>query len=153
MTYHHNIRQYRPLKSARLWTDRIFLSLLLLTASATAIYNLSGLNLLFALPVLVVIAALAMLVSSRQKVSFIEITDGTLSYLDTSRGEMVSVPVHDITHISTRFCQLNVHTADCIHTLNLDIVRNEKTRWEIKEMIREIARQGAEFKGLGKEVA
>ena len=153
MIYHHNITQYRPLKSVRLWTDRILLSILLITASAIALYNLSGLNLLIALPVVLAIAALAMLVSSRQKVSFIDITDGTLSYLNTNSGEMVSVPVHDITHISTRFCQLNIHTADCIHTLNLDIVRNEKTRWEIKEMIREIARQGGDVRGLGKEVA
>lgn len=143
MTYHHNITQYRPLKSVRLWTDRILLSILLITASAIALYNLSGLNLLIALPVLLAIAALPMLVGSRQKVSFIDITDGTLSYLDTNSGEMVSVPVHNITHISTRFCQLNVHTADCTHTLNLGLIRNEKTRWEIKEMIKEIAKKGS----------
>lgn len=153
MTYHHNITQYRPLKSVRFWTDRVFLSILLVTASAIALYTISGLNLLFALPVLSAIGALAMLVSSRQKVSFIDITDGTLSYLNTGSGEMVSVPVHEITHTSTRFCQLNVHTADCIHILNLDLVRNEKTRWEIKEIIKEVARQGSDGRSLKKEVA
>ena len=142
MTYHHNITQYRSLKNNRLWTDRIFLSLMLLSTSAIAFYNSDEINVLYALPILAVITAVIMVIGSRRKVSFVEITDGTLSYLDTGKGEMVSVPVHEITHISTRFCQLNVHTTECIHTLNLDMVRNEKTRWEIKEMIREIAKQG-----------
>ncbi|WP_411275032.1 hypothetical protein [Daejeonella sp.] len=141
MTYHHNITQYRSLRNTRLWTERIFLSLLILSTSAIAWYNSTALNLYYALPGLVFIIVIAMLVIRRRRISFIDITDGTLSYLDTDKGEMVSVPVHDITHISTRFCQLNVHTSECIHTLNLDMVRNEKTRWEIKEMIRQSARQ------------
>ncbi len=142
MTYHHNIPPHPSLKNTKIWMDRIIISFLLLSTIVAAFYNSAELNLLFTLPALALIIVLAVLVNRRHKISFVEITDGTLSYLNTEKGEMVSVPVHEITHISTRFCQLNVHTAEEIHTLNLDMVRNEKTRWEIKEMIREIARQG-----------
>jgi hypothetical protein len=96
--------------------------------------------------------AIIMLVTRRHKVPFVEIVDGTISYFDSSRGEMVSVQVHEITHISTRFCQLDVHTAENIHSLNLGLVRNEKTRWEIKEMIREMARRAPEYGSLRSEV-
>ncbi len=85
---------------------------------------------------IVVFSAMALLVKRRHKVPFVEIAEGTLSYFDTGKGEMVSVPIEEITHISTRFCELNVHTAENIHSLNLDLIRSEKARWEIKEMIR-----------------
>ena len=142
MTYHHNITPHPSLKNTKIWMDRIILSLLLLSTIVAAFYNSAEFNLFFTMPALALIIVLAVLVNRRHKISFVDIKDGTLSYLNTDNGKMVSVPVHDITHISTRFCQLNVHTAEGIHTLNLDMVRNEKTRWEIKEMIREIARQG-----------
>ena len=152
MTYHYNITKYRSLKDTRLWTDRIFLSTMILTTIAILYYNSSAFNILFALP-LIVITSIIMLMNSRQKVLFVDITDGTLSFLDTGKGEMVSVPIHDITHISTKFCQLNVHTLESTHSLNLGLIRNEKTRWEIKEMIRKIARQAPEYRNHPKVVA
>ena len=145
MTYHYNITRYRSLKDARLWTDRIFLSLLLLTTAVITFYNSTVLNLIIGI-VFIMLLAIVMLVTRRHKVPFVEIVDSTLNYFDTNKGEMVSVQVHEITHISTRFCQLDVHTAENIHSLNLGLVRNEKTRWEIKEMIREMARRAPEYK-------
>ncbi len=141
MTYHYNITRNRSLKGARLWTDRIFLSLLLLTTLVIAYYNSTELNLMIAVCCIIVFAGAAILITRRQKVPFVEIADGTLSYFDTGKGEMISVPVHDITHISTRFCELNVHTAEHTHSLNLDLIRSERARWEIKEMIREMTRR------------
>ncbi len=146
MTYHYNITRNRSMKGARLWTDRIFLSLLLLTTFVIAYFNSTELNLMVAVSCVVVFAVIALLITKRQKMPFVEISNGTLSYFDTGRGEMVSVPVQDITHISTRFCELNVHTSDTIHSVNLDLIRSEKARWEIKEMIREMTRRAPEFR-------
>ncbi|MEJ7694205.1 hypothetical protein [Daejeonella sp.] len=141
MTYHYNITRNRSLKGARLWTDRIFLSLLLLSTFVIAYYNSTELNLMIAISCIVLFAVIALFITRRHKVTFVEIADGTLSYFDTAKGEMVSVPVQDITHISTRFCELNVHTAENTHSLNLDLIRSEKARWEVKEMIREMTRR------------
>ena len=145
MTYHYNITRYRSVKDARLWTDRIFLSLLLLATLVIAFYNATPLNLTIAVVCIIFLAAV-MLITRRHKVPFVEIVNGNISYFDSGKGEMVTVPVHDITHISTRFNQLNVHTAENIHSLNLGLIRNEKARWEIKEMIREMARRAPEYK-------
>lgn len=149
MTYHYNITRNRASKGARLWTDRIFLSLLLLTTFVIAWFNATELNLTIGAICMILFAVAALFIMRRQKVPFVEIANGTLSYFDTTRGEMVSIPVHDITHISTRFCELNVHTADNIHSVNLDLIRSEKARWEIKEMIREMTK-GSQ-RGLGME--
>lgn len=143
MTYHYNITRNRSLKGARLWTDRIFLSLLILTTLVVAYYNSTELNITIALSCIGLFAGIALLFLRRHKVPFVEINNGTFSYFDTGKGEMVSVPVQDITHISTRFCELNVHTAENTHSLNLDLIRSEKARWEIKEMIREMARRAS----------
>ncbi|SKB63564.1 hypothetical protein [Daejeonella lutea] len=140
MTYHYNITKNRASKGARLLTDRIFLSLLLLTTLVITYYNTSEENLLIALTCIVLFAAGALVLSRRQKIPFVEISNGTMTYFDTVKGELISLPVNDITHISTRFCELNVHTANNVHSLNLDLIRSEKARWEIKEMIREMTR-------------
>lgn len=95
---------------------------------------------MIAVSCIVLFAAIAIVLTRRQKMPFVEIANGTFSYFDAGKGEMVSVPVQDITHISTRFCELNVHTAEHTHSLNLDLIRSEKARWEIKEMIREMTR-------------
>lgn len=141
MTYYYNTTRYRSVKNTRLWTDRIFLSVLLLTALTIGFYNSTTINLIIAATCMLFLTALIMLITRRHKVPFVEIADGTLSYFDTAKTQMVSVNVHDITHISTRFCQLDIHTEENTHSLNLGLIRNEKTRWEIKEMIREMARR------------
>ncbi len=151
MTYHYNITRNRSLKGARLWTDRIFLSLLLLTALVIVYYNSTELNSMIAVSCIALFAAAAMLMTRRQKMPFVEIANGTLSYFDAGTGEMTSVPVQDITHVSTRFCELNVHTANHTHSLNLDLIRSEKARWEIKEMIREMTRTPQYRRELGVE--
>ncbi len=153
MTYHYNIMQYRSSKDARLLTDRLVLTILFLCISALILNNPGEYKPTYALPALALITGVAMYMRGRRMVSFLEITDGTLSYLDTEKGEMITIPVNDITFISTRFCRLNVHTSDGIHALNLDLIRKEQTRWEIKEIIRGIARHKVEFLGQEQAVA
>ena len=145
MTYQYNITRYRANSNARLWTDRIFLSLLIVNTLVIVFYNTTTLALIIASGIIVV-GTIVTLLTRRHKVRFVEINDGNLDYFDSGKGEMVSVSLHDITHISTKFCELKLHTNESIHTLNLGLIRNEKARWEIKEVIREMARRAPEFK-------
>jgi hypothetical protein len=149
MTYYYNIKRSSSSKNSRLWTDRIFLSVLLLFTSVIAIYNAPSQYLITGVSGAAVLIAVVMLVTRRPKVPFVEIADGTLRYFDTEKGEMISVHVDEITHISTRFCELNIHTPEHTHKLNLDLIRSEKTRWEIKEMIRDIARRAPQYNVRG----
>jgi hypothetical protein len=75
----------------------------------------------------------------RYIVPFVEIFDGTLNYWNSEKNEMVAVYAKDITHISSKLCELKLHTPDQVHSVNLKMIRNQKTRWEIKEKIREMA--------------
>lgn len=143
MTYQLDITHYRSSNNdARLWKySKIFLSFLFLSTLTVAFYfTFPALSLLNVALGLVFLAGLIKISSKRLRVPFVQIADGTLNYFDPAKGEMISVSAKDITNISTRFCELHVHTHDTIHSLNLGLIRNEKTRWEIKEMIREMAR-------------
>jgi hypothetical protein len=146
MTYQLDITHYRSsTNDARLWMySKIFLSLLFLSTLAVAFYfTFPALSLLNVALGLVFLAGLIKIGSKRLRVPFVQIADGTLNYFDPAKGEMISVCAKEITHISTRFCELQVHTHDTIHSLNLGLIRNEQTRWEIKEMIREMARSSS----------
>jgi len=109
---------------------------MILVIIVAAVYSKTGLNRAIAMSGIIFLAAIVTFITRRQKVPFIEILDGTLTYFDNNKGAMVSIPVGEITHVSSRFCELLLHTADQIHCLNLDLVRSEKSRWEIKDMIR-----------------
>ena len=143
MTYQLHITHYRSSNNdARLWVySKISLSLLFLNTLGVAFFftsaALSLLNVVLSIILLVVVVKL---IIKRLRVPFVQIADGTLNYFNPQNGEMVSVQAKDITHISTRFCELKIHTNENIHSLNLGLIRNEKARWEIKEMIREMVR-------------
>ncbi|MEO8794618.1 MAG: hypothetical protein ABI390_04070 [Daejeonella sp.] len=143
MTYQLHITHYRSSNNdARFWMyAKIFLSLLFLNTLAVAFFfefpALSLLNCILGIAFLVVLGKMS---STRLRVPFVQIADGILNYFNPEEGIMVSVPAKEITSISTRFCELKVHTNEGVHSLNLGLVRKEQTRWEIKEMIREMAR-------------
>lgn len=73
-----------------------------------------------------------------QKIPFVEINNGTLNYFDQESNKIIKISTQDITHISTKFCELSVHTDEKVHVLNLEVIRNETKRWEIKEKIRKL---------------
>ena len=139
MTYQYNINHYRPLSNdVPYWKFSIvFLSLLLLNTLNVAFYFYSValilLNLILSILFLLLIIGLF---RKTQKVPFVEIRNNTLNYFDTENEEIVQVSARDITQISTKLCELRVHTPEKIHIVNLNVIRNEKKRWEIKEKIR-----------------
>ena len=139
MTYQHHINHYRSSDNdARYWMySKVFLSLLFLDTLAVAFYFYSEtLILVNVFLAMVFLSILITLIRRRLKMPFIEIADGTLNYFDTENEEIVKIFAKDITHISTRLCELRIHTNKQVHFVNLKVIRNEKTRWEIKEKIR-----------------
>ena len=139
MTYQYKISLHRSSNSeiANSKFAIVLLSILLLNA-ITVVFYFYSLTLVSISLFLSIIFLTLLLRQFRktQKVSFIEIRDKTLNYFDTEREEIVKVAAQDITHISTKLCELRVHTNERVHLVNLNVIRNEKKRWEIKEKIR-----------------
>ncbi len=141
MTYQHHINHYRSSDNdTRYWMySKIFLSLLFINTFAVAFYFHSAtLILLNVFLGIIFLSIMVNLIRKRIKMPFIEITDGTLNYFDTETEEIVAVCAKDITHITTKLCELRIHTNEQVHLVNLKVIRNEKTRWEIKEEIRKM---------------
>lgn len=141
MTYQHHINHYRSSDNdTRYWMySKIFLSLLFINTFAVAFYFYSAaLILLNVFLGIIFLSIMVNLIRKRIKMPFIEITDGTLNYFDTETEEIVAVCAKDITHITTKLCELRIHTNEQVHLVNLKVIRNEKTRWEIKEEIRKM---------------
>ena len=143
MTYQLNITHYRSdSNDARLLMySMIFLSLLFLNTLGVAfnitVPQLSLVNLVLGLVFLI---ALASQINKRSKVPFVNIHDNTLEYFNPEEGDIISIPSMEILKITTRFNELNIHTENRVHSLNLGLIRQEQTRWELKEMIRQMAR-------------
>ena len=139
MTYQHHINHYRSKENdTRFWMfSKVFLSLLFLNTFVIAFYFYSATLILMNvfLGILFLLVAIN-LFRKRTKMPFIEIADGTLNYFDTENEQIVKVCAKDITHVSTRLCELRIHTSKQVHLVNLKVIRNEQTRWEIKEKIR-----------------
>jgi hypothetical protein len=143
MTYQLHISHYRSdSNDARLLMySTIFLSLLFLNTLGVALDitmpQVSLLNLVLGVVFLIVLAAM---INKRSRVPFVNIHDDMLEYYNPEEGEIISIPSTEITRITTRFNELNIHTNERTHSLNLSLVRKEKTRWELKEMIRQMAK-------------
>lgn len=139
MTYQLHINYYRSSGNDKsYWMySKVFLSLLFLDTLAVTFYfyslTLILVNVCFGLAFL---SILLMIIRKRLRMPFIEITEESLNYFDTENEEIVKVCAKDITHISTRLCELRIHTNEQVHLVNLKVIRNEQTRWEIKEKIR-----------------
>lgn len=145
MTYQLHISHYRSdSNDARLLMySTIFLSLLFLNTLAVAfgvtMPQVSLLNLVLGVVFLIVLAAM---INKRSRIPFVNIHDDTLEYFNPEEGEIISIPSTDITKVTTRFNELNIHTHNRMHSLNLGLIRKEQTRWELKEMIRRMAHEG-----------
>ncbi|HQT22299.1 MAG: hypothetical protein B7X86_02935 [Sphingobacteriales bacterium 17-39-43] len=143
MTYQHKISLHRSLNGeiANSKFAIVLLSILLLNAITVTFYfySLTLFSLSLFLSIIFFILLLRQL-RKTHKVSFIEISNKTLNYFDTDSEEIVKVMAQDITHISTKLCELRIHTNERVHLVNLNVIRNDKKRWEIKEKIRTLCK-------------
>ena len=144
MTYQLHITHYRSdSNDARLLMySTIFLSLLFLNTLGVALdITMPQLSLVNLVLGAVFLIGLATVINKRSKVPFVNIHDDTLEYFSPENEQIISIPSMEITKVTTRFNELNIHTSDRMHSLNLGLIRQEQTRWELKETIRRMARQ------------
>lgn len=139
MTNQYYISYYRSLK-AEVPYLRFSIVLILILALNTIGFNIEDIAIITMNLILGIVLMLILFsyFQKYQKVPFVEINNGILNYFDTERNEIIKINVQDITHINTRFCELRIHTNEKVHILNLDVIRNETKRWEIKEKIRKL---------------
>lgn len=84
-------------------------------------------------------AGLFLLIIKRKQTPFVKIEDRQLQYFCVVKKELVTIPADEIIKVTTQFCELQIHTSSRTHCLNLKHIKEEKQRWEIKEMIRKLA--------------
>ena len=140
MTYKLEIRHYHANSNDARYAT-IFLSLLFLNTLGVALNVtqplLSMVNMILGVVFLIVLLTRIL---KRSKVPFLIIHDNSLEYFCQDAGLIISIPAMEITKITTKFSELNIHTDNREHSLNLGLIRQHKIRWEIKEMIREMVR-------------
>ena len=73
----------------------------------------------------------------------IKVDNRGVEYFSHDEGKLITVHAADIIKITTGFCQLQVHTKDAVHIINMEAIKKEKTRWEVKEMVKQMAKQAA----------
>ncbi len=136
LTYQNNV-----LNLNRLWWSSIlvlsFLVLITLWSSVTelpASFNLSNMALC-----LLFMVAILLVKFKRKQVPFVKIEGQQLQYFCPVKKALVMIPANEITSVTTQFCELQIHTTGRTHCLNMNKVKQEKQRWEIKEMIRKLA--------------
>lgn len=142
MTYHIHVKH----SPAYPLSNRVWLYVWLILAALTLATLVVALE--FAEPLFSIINALfavALIIAiltknyTRQIVTFLKIDNQGIEYFCAEEDRCISIAANEITHITTRFCELNIHTRDKVHSLNMNMIRQEKKRWEIKEMIRQLA--------------
>ena len=75
----------------------------------------------------------------KKPVELFRIEENQLQYFCPIKKETVVIPTHEITKVTTQFCELQIHTYNRTHCLNLKKIKQEQQRWEIKEMIKKFA--------------
>lgn len=69
----------------------------------------------------------------------LKIEDHSIEYFSEERKEMITIATESITDIKTRFCELQILTRDNkIHKIDTSTFKTEQTRWEVKEMIKQL---------------
>ena len=75
----------------------------------------------------------------KKPVELVKIEENQLQYFCPVKKETVIIPTNEITKVTTQFCELQIHTYNRTHCLNLKKIKQEQQRWEIKEMIKKFA--------------
>ena len=75
----------------------------------------------------------------RKQIPFVKIEDNQVQYFCPVKKEVILIPANEITKVSTHFCELQIHTYNRTHCINMNKIKQEQQRWEIKEMIKKLA--------------
>lgn len=122
-----------------LWS-KIFLVCLIAATLLSSVITLPAMFYLSNIAILLLFSAgLFLLIIKRNQTPFVKIEDRQLQYFCVVKKEIVTIPADEIIKVTTQFCELQIHTFNRTHCLNLNHIKEEKQRWEIKEMIRKLA--------------
>lgn len=69
----------------------------------------------------------------------VKVENQQLQYFCPVKKENICIPTSEIVKVTSQFCELQIHTFNRTYCLNLNNIRQEKQRWEIKEMIKKLA--------------
>ena len=142
MTNQLNISQQNTFLSwTKLWfLSKIFLvSLLMLTMFSSFITTFSTVYIFCFGLVILFLLAFFLLKFNRKQTAIVKVENQQLHYFCPVKKEKISIPVLEIMKVTSQFCELQIHTANRTYCLNLNNIKQEKQRWEIKEMIKKLA--------------
>ncbi|RYE22362.1 MAG: hypothetical protein EOP42_24530 [Sphingobacteriaceae bacterium] len=119
--------------------SKIFLVLLFAVLLFSALSGTFSVPTVFyaGLPVLFLLAFF-MIKLNRKQTQFIKVENQQLHYFCPVKKEKISIPISEITKVTSQFCELQIHTSNRTYCLNLNNIREEKQRWEIKETIKKL---------------
>ena len=123
----------------------LFLAALILSTAAAVLQVIPQLYCLIAAACCALLVAVCSFIHNRYSSLFkkkvvIEVGQDSIQYFSEEKNEMVEIAAEDIVKISTRFCELQVYTRDnTLHRINMESVKKEQARWEIKEMVKQLA--------------
>jgi hypothetical protein len=140
MSYQVTIARNSASNQTKFWFIASSVALIFLLNTAGTIFNfapmVSGvLNVTITIGSIVAVAPLYF----RKGDIFLKIEENEIEYFDFQENQLISIPVADIQSVTTRFGELHLCTADRTYCIDMTVIRNEKTRWEIKEMIKAMA--------------
>lgn len=111
------------------------LAILLFTAIVAAIPTVYifgfGLMILF-------LSVFFLLKQNRKPAVTVKVENQHLQYFCPVKKETISIQTSEIVKVTSQFCELQIHTPDHTYCLNLNNIRQEKQRWEIKETIKKL---------------
>lgn len=133
--------QSSTLNWTNLWLwSKVFLVFLIAATLLSSVVTLPAIFYLSNIAILLLFSAgLFLLIIKRKQTPFVKIEDRQLQYFCVVKKEIVTIPADEIIKVTTQFCELQIHTLNRTHCLNLNHIKEEKQRWEIKEMIRKLA--------------
>lgn len=141
MTNQLNItHQNSTLNWTKLWFfSKIFLSVLIAVTIFSSITEIpSAFYLCNIVLCLLFLITMIVVKFKKKQISFININHNQLEYFCPVKKELVTIRANEITKVTTQFCELQIHTINRTHCLNMEKIKQESQRWEIKEMIKNL---------------
>lgn len=109
----------------------------IITATLTAMALIPGYSSFITGSLVIGVTVRYLITTTNKKPLLLEITDEKITYLSEEKNELITILPEEISNITHKFCELQIHTKDDrVHNINLLNTGSEQTRWEIKEHTR-----------------
>jgi len=140
MTNQLNLQRNEKSIWAKLWfLSKVFLlsfiTIILVAAALAAIPTIYVFSI--GVIILFLLAIFGFKRSIKQSVK-VKVENQHLKYFCPVKKENIIIPTSEIINVTSQFCELQIHTSNHTYCLNLNSIRQEKQRWEIKEMIKKL---------------